>query len=102
MVDLDPIEKERRKKEEQKQQRIRIAQDKDDIHYVMSDERGRRFVSKLLLRAGIHACSFSGQSNGTIFNEGARNEGLKLLYDIKTHTPGFYLTLIKEEMNEND
>ena len=54
----------------------------DDLKFVMGDPRGRRLVHKLLTRAGLYRCSFNGQSNQTIFNEGARNQGLQLLSEI--------------------
>jgi len=95
-------EKKKRKEESQRQQKIKIAQDLDDTKYVMCDERGRRFVSKLIARAGVYGNSFTGQSNSTMFNEGARREGLRLLKEIKDLVPGFYLTMLKEEMEEKE
>ena len=57
-------------------------QDMDDLLFVMGDPRGRRFIQKLLTRSGLYRCSFNGQSNQTIFNEGARNQGLQLLSEV--------------------
>lgn len=57
-------------------------QELDDLKFVMGDPRGRRFIHKLLTRSGLYRCSFNGQSNQTIFNEGARNQGLQLLSEV--------------------
>jgi len=76
-----------------------IDQEKQDIINIMSDESGRRFVHRILQRAGLFRCSFSGQSNQTIFNEGGRNQGLMILNEIMTHAPGSYQTMLKENSN---
>lgn len=73
--------------------------EQDDVRQIMSTEHGRRFIFKMLSRMGIYRCSFNGQSNTTIFNEGARNQGLMLLADVQTAAPGSYLTMIKENTN---
>lgn len=80
--------------QQQKNQRL---SENEDIKMVMSTAEGRRFVNKLLERAGIYRCSFNGQSNNTIFNEGGRNQGLMLLSDIQTAAPGSYATMLKEK-----
>jgi len=81
------------------EQRDRLEQEKQDIVEVMSTPAGRRLVSKLLRRSGIYQCSFNGQSNATIFNEGARNQGLQLLAEVQLAAPGSYLTMLKENTN---
>lgn len=81
------------------QQKLKLAQEQQDIVAVMSTEAGRRVMHRLLTRAGIYRCSFNGQSNATIFNEGARNQGLMLLAEIQSAAPGSYLTMIKENGN---
>ena len=75
-------------------------QEVDDIKFVMSDARGRRLIHKLLERAGIYRCSFNGQSNTTIFNEGGRNQGLQLLSEVSVHAPGSFQLMLKENADE--
>ena len=87
---------ERNAEKTQQQKNQRLSED-EDIKIVMSTPEGRRFVNKLLERAGIYRCSFNGQSNNTIFNEGGRNQGLMLLSDIQTAAPGSYATMLKEK-----
>ena len=101
MVEFNEKVREEEKEERKKKQRIVVAQDKADVVHVMESGPGRRFVSKLLQRAGVNASSFTGKSNSTFFKEGGRNQGLMLLDDIKKFTPGSYLTMIKEEMNND-
>ena len=74
-------------------------QEADDIKHVMSTEQGRRFVHGILERSGIYRCSFNGQSNTTIFNEGGRNQGLMLLSKVTQHAPGSYQLMLKENTN---
>jgi hypothetical protein len=90
-----PVAKEAR----QKAERLATLQEIQDIEHVMGSKQGRRLISKLLKRAGIFRCSFNGQSNQTIFNEGGRNQGLQLLSEVSTHAPGSYQLMIKENDN---
>lgn len=70
-----------------------------DIRDVMATEGGRRVIYKLLERAGLYRCSFNGQSNQTIFNEGGRNQGLMLLSDVTQYAPTSYQLMLKENNN---
>ena len=85
---------------QQKADKSRLDREKQDITEVMSTAEGRRLMHKILARSGIYRCSFNGQSNATIFNEGARNQGLILLAEIQSAAPGSYITMLKENSNE--
>ncbi|MBT9467210.1 hypothetical protein [Hydrogenophaga sp.] len=67
-----------------------------DLQWVMSDKRGRRHVWRQLELAGVYRLSYTGDE-GTIFNEGQRNMGLRLLGDITTHCPEQYIEMLKEQ-----
>ena len=67
----------------------------EDLKYVMSNKRGRRFVWRLLDRAGIYRSSFTGNST-TFFNEGQRNIGLMLVAEIHDACPEQYTLMVKE------
>lgn len=67
-----------------------------DMEWVLSDERGRRFVWWLLEEAGVYNSSFDGTTEGTVYNEGNRNMGLKVLARIHETSPEKYLQMIKE------
>jgi len=71
----------------------------EDLKWVMSNKRGRRFAWRLLDRAGIYRTSFTGNST-TFFNEGMRNIGLMLVADIHEACPEAYALMIKENRND--
>jgi hypothetical protein len=68
----------------------------DDVKWLMSNKRGRRFVARLLERAGVWRLSFSTNALTMAFNEGTRNEGLRLLAQITAHCPDRYAEMLKE------
>lgn len=73
-------------------QRIEI----DDLKWLLSNKRGRRFVFRLLERAGVWRLSFNTNALSMAFNEGARNEGLRLLAQITTHCAERYAEMLME------
>ncbi|NDF13319.1 MAG: endopeptidase [Proteobacteria bacterium] len=75
--------------------------EEEDLKWVMSNKRGRRFVWRLLDRAGIYRSSFTGNST-TFFNEGQRNIGLMLVAAIHEACPDQYLAMIKEQKHGRD
>lgn len=68
----------------------------DDVKWLMSNKRGRRFVARLLERAGVWRLSFNTNALSMAFNEGTRNEGLRLLAQITAHCPDRYTEMLKE------
>lgn len=68
----------------------------DDMKWLMSNKRGRRFVARLLERAGVWRLSFNTNTLTMAFNEGTRNEGLRLLAQITAHCPDRYTEMLKE------
>ena len=68
----------------------------DDVKWLMSNKRGRRFMARLLERAGVWRLSFNTNALTMAFNEGTRNEGLRLLAQIATHCPDRYTEMLKE------
>lgn len=72
-----------------------------DFKWVMGNKRGRRFVWRLLERAGVFRSSFTGNSE-TFFREGARNVGLQVLAQIHEHCPGSYLLMLQEQKSNDD
>lgn len=65
----------------------------------MGDARGRRFVAALLAEARIFQPSMASDGLTLAFNEGARNQGLRLLARLTSDCPDFYLTMEKERIN---
>lgn len=67
-----------------------------DLKWLMSNKRGRRFVFRLLERAGVWRLSFSTNALSMAFNEGARNEGLRLIAMLSQHCADRYSEMLKE------
>ncbi|WP_210526315.1 hypothetical protein [Pantoea ananatis] len=82
--------------DQQLQQRLAAERERDDLIHVMESSQGRRVIWKVLEGAGVFSVSFTGDNNQTNFNEGRRNEGLRLFTEVMTHCPDLYLTMAKE------
>lgn len=76
-------------------EQVAIVNAIEDLKWVMADKRGRRFVWSQLEVAGIYRLSYTGDDR-TIFNEGRRSVGLKLLAEIDANCPNEYLQMLKE------
>jgi hypothetical protein len=68
-----------------------------DLKWLMSNKRGRRFVHRLLERAGVWRLSFNTNALSMAFNEGTRNEGLRLLAQLTEHCLDRYSEMLKEQ-----
>ena len=68
----------------------------DDLCWLMSDKRGRRFVWRQLAEAGVYRQSFTGEPLTTSFNEGQRSTGLRLMAAIHQHCPERFSEMQKE------
>ena len=71
------------------------------LRWLMSDQRGRRFVWNLLGKAGVFRSSMAGSAELTAFNEGRRDIGLALLADVTRLSPENY-TLMQSEQTVSD
>jgi hypothetical protein len=69
----------------------------DDFKWLMSARRGRRIVWQWLERAGVFRLSFDTDSMMMAFNEGSRNEGLRILLQIHALCPERYHEMVKEQ-----
>jgi hypothetical protein len=75
----------------------RVARDREisDIRALMSTVPGRRFMWRLLDKAGIYKSSMTGNSQ-TFFLEGQRNIGLFLLAQVNDHCLDEYVQMLTE------
>lgn len=99
MSEYDPHDLEaqtRAKLEAEATHRHQRSQELEDLKWVMSDARGRRFMWRLLSQARVFHSSFTGESLSSAFNEGLRSAGLKHLADIHEACPQQYLVMMKE------
>lgn len=67
----------------------------DDLRVVLSSVQGRRFVWKVLNKAGVFRSSFTGD-NATFFNEGRREIGLMIIADVMDADETAYGRMAKE------
>ena len=99
MSNFDPLDirsQERAQAEADDRTRLALQTEIDDLKWLMSNKRGRRFVARLLERAGVWRLSFNTNALTMAFNEGTRNEGLRLLAQITAHCPDRYTEMLKE------
>lgn len=84
--------------------RARLVDDQalEDLRALLREKQGRRFLWGLLARCDIYHQSFSGDVNWSLFNEGKRSVGLRLLKDIIAAAPGDYALMVKENQGEDD
>ena len=73
-------------------------QELNDFADILNTPGGRRFIWKLLGKAGVFELSFSFTEKDTVtaFREGRRNVGLQYLKDINEEFPEAYALMAKE------
>jgi hypothetical protein len=77
-------------------EKFRDQNDRNDLLWVLSDIRGRRFVWGLL--APTNELSFAaGMPDVTAFNEGCRNKANQLLKSIMDARPEAYMQMSNEK-----
>ena len=99
MSDHDPLDirgQERAKADKASRERLDREAEEGDIRWLMGSKRGRRLVWRLLDRAGVFRLSFNSNSMTMAFNEGMRNEGLRILAQVHALCPELYPTMVKE------
>jgi hypothetical protein len=94
MAEHDPTDTESPDPKKSGRQAARMVE-VNDIKWLMSHKQGRRFMWRLLSKAGIYTTSFTGNSE-TFFKEGMRNMGLFLVLDIHKHVPESYGLMVTE------
>lgn len=97
-LDLPAKEALRAARKEQEQQAARL--EIEDVKWLMSDKRGRRFVWRQLSKAGVFRTSFTGNGSETFFNEGKRVMGLDLMVQINEHCPNRYNEMVTEQTTQ--
>ena len=71
-----------------------------DIRFLLKSPEGRRFIWKLFDEAGNTRMSYTGESQGTAFNEGRRSIGLKILNDLLEAKPEAFMQMQQEYQSE--
>lgn len=82
---------------EQEEKRLeRKRQAAEDLKWIMSDKRGRRFIWHLLEISAFLVNAFTGQREFTDFNCGKALMGQTIFADINIHCPARYETMVQE------
>lgn len=68
----------------------------DDLKWLMSNKRGRRFVARVLDQTGMHRSSFDTNNASMAFKEGVRWYGSRIKADIEKHCFDRYIEMLKE------
>lgn len=84
-------------KAEKEKAQILESVEKSDLHWVLSDPRGRRFLWRLLSERGVFEQSWvAGSFDVTAFNEGQRSLAIKLYCEICAVDEELYLKMMRE------
>lgn len=98
-ITRDPTDlkaQEREAEGESLEQSVARRQEIEDLKWLMGHKQGRRFVTRLLEKAGVYRTSFTGNSE-TFFREGMRNIGLFVLSEVMEVTPEQFAVMLKEQ-----
>lgn len=104
MSNYDPLDQQaNERKASDKDVTAKLTRDTEesDLKWLMSSRRGRRILWRTLDRAGVFRLSFNTNAMQMAFNEGVRNEGLRILALIHAHCHELYPVLVKENANGN-
>ena len=78
-----------------RREKDKARQAQNDIREVMSRPEGRRVMWRILVKAGIYADCFTGNST-TFFNEGKRSIGLQLMAELEAAAKDQFIDMWKE------
>lgn len=71
-----------------------------EVTVIMSTKGGRNFINRLLDQCSVFSDSYDSDTHNHAKNAGRRQIGLWLLNEIQEASPGEYITLMKERMND--
>ncbi len=71
-----------------------------DIRLIIKSPEGRRFIWRLLEKAGIFVRSYTGEVNSTMFNEGKREIGNWMFSELFDANPNAFTQLSQEHDSE--
>lgn len=92
-------ENEAREKAARRERALREVE-RSELRRLLSGKDGRTFVMRIIERAGVFRSSFPidrpEDTHLAAFNEGRRNEGLRLFTDIVDSAPELWTTMLRE------
>jgi hypothetical protein len=96
-LDAEDIERAREAENAKRVRRTEVS----DFKWLMGQVQGRRFVWRLLEKAGVFRSTFRKDSEME-FLEGMRNMGLMLIADVHEVCPEKYHVMVKEQQRDDD
>jgi hypothetical protein len=96
-LDIDPVAQEASRSEHAEKAKQRASRAAADLSWLMSSPRGRRFAFSRLEYAGAWRSSFDRNALQMAFNEGQRNEALRLIADIQEACPEQWQVMLNEQ-----
>ena len=101
MKDITNVEEIRAKEEfDKKESKRKRDRELSDIRKIVAMPEGRRFIWRVLTRAGIYTPSFAVEQSIMSFNEGKRNIGLFILEDLMRAKPEAFMQMSQENYSE--
>lgn len=100
METFDPVDAQQQEAQQKEQEEAAVLERETaiaDFKWLMADPRGRRIVWRQLGESGVFASSYHPTAMQMAFNEGKRNDGIKLLAKVHEHCPDLYSTMMKEQ-----
>ena len=82
------------------QDKLAMQNDIEDVRRLMGSKWGRRFVWRLLSKAGVFRPSFNVNAMTMAFNEGYRKFGTELLEQIHLHALELHDQMVKENTGD--
>ena len=74
----------------------------DDLKYLLKTPQFRRFAWRYMSTCGVFTMSFDSDVNQTMFNEGRRSVGNKIMTEITTNVPYAFLQMMEEANKEKE
>ena len=97
---LDQVALDEAKKARREEQLANALREKEDFKWLMSNEKGRRVVWRLLERSGVYRSDFIPSTNESYFRAGDRNAGARLMALVLEHCPEKYPLMVLEHRYE--
>ena len=96
---LDPTDTRRQEHEAEAAEAVARAnreRELNDLRWLLGHPQGRRIVSRLLDKTGVHRSSFNTSGSVMAFNEGRRDTGLFLMAELIEASPSGYMNVLNE------
>lgn len=87
-------------KQAKDEERLRREELLRGLSKALMDAEGRKLFWSYLSFCGVYRTSFTNDYGTTAYNEGRRSVGLKILDDIVSASPEFFMLMMKENQKD--